>query len=106
MAEEGVPDNGWDAPSLHLSPLSRVRLDELLQELLDRVGEVATSRERLRALLDAVVGIGTDLDLHSTLLRIVQSACRLAGAQYGALGVIGPDRTLVEFITHGIDPET
>jgi signal transduction histidine kinase len=96
---------GWQAPSLHLSPLSRVRLDELLQELLDRVGEVAASRERLRALLDAVVGIGTDLDLHSTLERIVAAGCRLTGARYGALGVIGPDRTLVEFITEGISPE-
>jgi len=95
----------WDSPSLHLSPLSRVRLDELLQELLDRVGEVAASRERLRALLDAVVGIGTDLDLRSTLERIVVAACRLTDAQYGAVGVIGPDRTLVEFVTHGVSPE-
>ncbi|WP_405103905.1 GAF domain-containing protein [Micromonospora sp. NBC_01412] len=92
-------------PSLGLSPLSRVRLDELLQEMLDRVGEVVTSRERLRALLDAVVGIGTDLDLRSTLQRIVQSACELAGARYGALGVIGSDRLLHDFIVHGIDPE-
>ncbi|MBQ1052888.1 GAF domain-containing sensor histidine kinase [Micromonospora sp. C51] len=88
-----------------MSPLSRVRLDELLQEMLDRVGEVVTSRERLRALLDAVVGIGTDLDLRSTLRRIVQAACDLAGARYGALGVIGPDRMLHDFITHGIPPE-
>ncbi|WP_320064949.1 GAF domain-containing sensor histidine kinase [Micromonospora sp. RTGN7] len=88
-----------------MSPLSRVRLDELLQEMLDRVGEVVTSRERLRALLDAVVGIGTDLDLRSTLGRIVASACELAGARYGALGVIGPDRLLHDFIVHGIDPE-
>ncbi|WP_091302629.1 GAF domain-containing sensor histidine kinase [Micromonospora halophytica] len=88
-----------------MSPLSRVRLDELLQEMLDRVGEVVTSRERLRALLDAVVGIGSDLDLRSTLQRIVQSACDLVGARYGALGVIGPDRMLHDFIIHGIDPE-
>ncbi|MEU4791236.1 GAF domain-containing sensor histidine kinase [Micromonospora tulbaghiae] len=73
--------------------------------MLDRVGEVVTSRERLRALLDAVVGIGSDLDLRSTLQRIVQSACELAGAQYGALGVIGPDRMLHDFIVHGIGPE-
>ncbi|GGM35527.1 histidine kinase [Micromonospora sonchi] len=100
-----APNPRQDPPSLGLSPLSRVRLDELLQEMLDRVGEVVTSRERLRALLDAVVGIGTDLDLRSTLQRIVQSACDLAGARYGALGVIGPDRTLHDFITHGISPE-
>ncbi|WSG48229.1 GAF domain-containing protein [Dactylosporangium sp. NBC_01737] len=61
-----------------------------------------TSRERLRALLDAVVGIGSDLDLRSTLERIVQAACQLADARYGALGVIGPDRMLVEFINHGV----
>jgi signal transduction histidine kinase len=101
MVEQPTP------PSLGLSPLSRVRLDELLQEMLDRVGDVMNSRERLRALLDSVVGIGTDLDLRSTLQRIVQSACALVGARYGALGVIGTDRTeLADFITHGIDAAT
>jgi signal transduction histidine kinase len=95
-----------EPPSLGLTPPSRVRLDELLQEMLDRVGEVVTSRERLRALLDAVVGIGSDLDLRSTLRRIVEAACALVGARYGALGVIGPDRLLSDFVIHGIDPET
>ncbi|MFI6069169.1 GAF domain-containing protein [Micromonospora sp. NPDC051227] len=88
-----------------MSPLSRVRLDELLQEMLVRVGEVVTSRERLRALLDAVVGIGTNLDLRTTLQRIVQAACELVGARYGALGVVGPDRLLHDFIVYGITPE-
>lgn len=92
-------------PSLGLVPLSRVRLDALLQELLDRVGDVMASRERLRSLLDAVVAIGTDLDLHSTLERIVRVACELSGARYGALGVLGPQRRLVDFITHGIDAQ-
>lgn len=105
MASAPNPRHEHPTPSLGLSPLSRVRLDELLQEMLDRVGEVMTSRERLRALLDAVVGIGTDLDLRSTLQRIVQSACELVGARYGALGVIGPDRLLHDFIIHGIDDE-
>jgi len=104
MASAPNPRNEH-APSLGLTPLSRVRLDELLQEMLDRVGEVVTSRERLRALLDAVVGIGSDLDLHSTLRRIVRSACDLVGAKYGALGVIGPDRLLHDFIIHGISDE-
>ncbi|GIJ54734.1 GAF domain-containing sensor histidine kinase [Virgisporangium aurantiacum] len=86
--------------------LPPVDLDDLLHEVLGRVGEVVASRERLRALLDAVVAIGADLDLRSTLQRIVEAACRLAGARYGALGVIGDDRMLVEFITHGVDAET
>ncbi|MDG4779998.1 GAF domain-containing sensor histidine kinase [Micromonospora sp. WMMD961] len=73
--------------------------------MLVRVGEVVTSRERLRALLDAVVGIGTNLDLRTTLQRIVQAACELVGARYGALGVVGPDRLLHDFIVYGITPE-
>ena len=104
--DEQAGDKHPERPSLGLSPLSRVRLDELLQEMLDRVGEVVASRERLRALLDAVVGIGSDLDLRSTLQRIVEAACALAGARYGALGVIGADRGLSDFITHGVDPAT
>lgn len=105
MSASYAEEHDRDVPSLGLSPLSRVRLDELLQETLVRVGEVVASRERLRALLDAVVGISTSLDLRSTLHRIVESACSLLNARYGALGVIGPDRRLTEFITHGLDPE-
>lgn len=41
-----------------------------------------------QALLDAVVAIASDLDLHSVLQRIVDSARSLTGARYGALGVV------------------
>ncbi|MET9273539.1 GAF domain-containing protein [Kribbella sp. NPDC003557] len=93
----------WDEGALEYAGLSRVRLDALLQELLGRVDEIMEYQERLRALLDAVVGIGADLDLNSTLDRIVTAACELVGAQYGALGVVGPDgKRLVRFITHGV----
>ncbi|HLN76753.1 MAG TPA: GAF domain-containing sensor histidine kinase [Nocardioidaceae bacterium] len=59
--------------------------------------------ENARALLDAVVAISSDLDLHSVLLRIVVSACQITQAKYGALGVIGHGGGLVDFVTHGID---
>lgn len=59
-----------------------------------------------RALLDAVVAISSDLDLHSVLKRIVVSACQITGARYGALGVIGHGGGLVDFVTHGIDEQT
>jgi signal transduction histidine kinase len=55
-----------------------------------------------RALLDAVVAISSDLDMHSVLNRIVVSACQITGARYGALGVIGHGGGLVDFVTHGI----
>jgi signal transduction histidine kinase len=99
----GASDKGWDEGALEFAGLSRVRLDSLLQELLGRVDEIMDTQERLRALLDAVVGIGADLDLNSTLDRIVTAACDLVGARYGALGVVGPDgKRLVRFITYGV----
>ncbi|GAA1936912.1 GAF domain-containing protein [Nocardioides marmoribigeumensis] len=58
-----------------------------------------------RALLDAVVAISTDLDLHRVLSRIVESACELTGATYGALGVVDRTGGLQNFVIHGMDPE-
>lgn len=55
-----------------------------------------------RALLEAVVAISSDLDLHSVLKRIVVSACEITGAAYGALGVIGHGGGLADFVTHGL----
>jgi signal transduction histidine kinase len=80
-----------------------VRLNTLLGELVDRAREVIVSEERLHELLDAVVSIAGDLSLRDVLRRIVESACGLVGARYGALGVLGPDRRLVELIDVGID---
>ena len=58
------------------------------------------------ALLDAVTAMSSDLDLRSVLVRIVEAATALTSARYGALGVVGPDGLLTEFITTGVDDET
>ncbi len=60
---------------------------------------------RTSALLDAVVAIGSDLDLHAVLDRIVRSACTLTGARYGALGVLAAGGGLGDFITFGLTEE-
>ena len=49
--------------------------------------------QSLRQLLDAVVTIGSDLDLPTMLRRIVTSAVDLVDARYGALGVLDETRT-------------
>lgn len=60
----------------------------------------------MRQLLDAVMTIGTDLDLPAMLRRIVQSSADLVDAQYAALGVLNEQGTrLSQFITVGIDEE-
>jgi signal transduction histidine kinase len=94
-------------PSAALPRWAWARLDELLGELLTRVEDVLDTQERLRVLLDAVVGIAADLDLDSVLERIVRVSCQLADARYGALGVLGSgsDRRLKQFITHGLTAE-
>lgn len=62
--------------------------------------------EHVHALLDAVVAISSDLDLHIVLDRIITAACTITGARYGALGVIGQGGgDLVDFVTHGLTPE-
>lgn len=40
------------------------------------------------ALLDAMVAIGSDLDLRGVLSRIVEASCRLTDAEYGVLGIV------------------
>jgi signal transduction histidine kinase len=65
----------------------------------------APGPDRVQGLLDAVFLIGSDLDLHTVLRRIVETAARLVSARYGALGVLGPDGSLTEFVTVGIDDE-
>jgi signal transduction histidine kinase len=68
-------------------------------------GEFAGPRS-LRQLLDAVLSVGSDLELGAMLRRIVEAAVALVDARFGALGVLDADRTgLAEFITVGMDQE-
>ncbi|MFI7178536.1 sensor histidine kinase [Streptomyces spororaveus] len=83
-----------------------MRLDELLDELQVRIDEVRGTRDRVHSLLEAVVSVGRELDLAQVLRRIVEAAALLVDAEYGALGVIGPDgRTLSQFLTVGLTDE-
>lgn len=68
-----------------MSPLSRVQ-----------------DPERLRKLLAAVLGISSDLSLPHVLRHIVGAAVDVIDARYGAVGVLGEDGRLSDFITVGI----
>ena len=85
--------------------LPQLRIDELLDEVQIRLAAVRSSRDRVRQLLEAVVGIGSGLDLETALTRIVQAAVALVDARYGALGVLGGEQRLSRFITVGLSPE-
>jgi signal transduction histidine kinase len=83
--------------------LPHLQLDELLAELQSRLQVVLATRDRMHSLLEAVVAIGSGLDVETTLKRIVEVAVGLVDAQYGALGVIGDGRRLAEFVSVGLD---
>ncbi|MFD6229426.1 GAF domain-containing protein [Streptomyces sp. NPDC060232] len=86
--------------------MPQMRLDELLEELQARINAARGTRDRVHSLLEAVVSVGRELDLSQVLRRIVEAAALLVDAQYGALGVIGPDgRTLSQFLTVGLTEE-
>ena len=83
--------------------LPQLRLDDLLAELHSRLQVVLTTRDRVHSLLEAVVAIGANLDLEIVLRKIVEAAVPLVQARYGALGVIGEEGRLTEFIPVGLD---
>jgi signal transduction histidine kinase len=83
--------------------LPQLRLDDLLSELQARLEAVLGTRDRMHGLLEAVVTIGSGLELEAMLRRIVEAAVDLVDARYGALGVIDEDQRLIEFIPVGLD---
>ncbi len=87
------------------SGVPRLRLDELLDELQVRMNEVRGTRDRLNGLLEAVMSVGRELDLPQVLRGIVEAAVVLVDAEYGALGVIGDDQRLAQFLPVGISDE-
>ncbi|CAM5432101.1 histidine kinase [Streptomyces avidinii] len=62
-----------------------------------------TESSSLPVLLEAVLNVGSELELRATLQHIVESATELCSARYGALGVVDPERKrLTELFTSGL----
>ncbi len=85
--------------------LPHLRLDDLLTELQVRLSAVVKTRDRVHALLEAVVAVGSNLELEVVLRQIVQAAVTLVSARYGALGVVGEGGRLAEFVPVGLTEE-
>jgi signal transduction histidine kinase len=85
--------------------LPSLRLDELLAEVQVRLQAVLATRDRVNALFEAVMAVGTNLDIEVALRGIVEAAVTLVDARYGAMGVIGEGGKLAEFIPVGLSEE-
>ncbi|MBX6390203.1 MAG: GAF domain-containing protein [Frankia sp.] len=80
--------------------VARLELDELLAQLVERAQDVMATQSRLRGLLRAHRIIAADLSLDLVLRRIVEAACELVDARYGALGVLAPGGDHLERFIH------
>ena len=91
------------AGGLGFPDVPRLELDELLVQLVDRAGDVLAAQGRLRGLLRANALVAGDLSLPVVLRQIVGAARDLLGARYAALGVLGRDGELEQFVHAGMD---
>jgi signal transduction histidine kinase len=85
--------------------MPRLELDDLLVQLVDRAGDVLAAQGRLRGLLRANALVARDLNLPVVLRKIVDAARDLLGARYAALGVLGRDGELEQFVHAGMDDD-
>ena len=71
--------------------------------LQERERAVGRGREQLGALVEAGLVLAAERSLVSVLQRIVEVACRLLQARYGALGTLDQAGRLDRFVTTGLD---
>ncbi|MFD8417149.1 PP2C family protein-serine/threonine phosphatase [Streptomyces sp. NPDC059650] len=78
-------------------------MDAQLDQIAEKLQELAASKDRLQGLLDAVLALSREEDLPAVLHRFVTTAMSLTGARYGALGVLDESgQALEQFITAGL----
>jgi signal transduction histidine kinase len=104
MSESGHESAGPDPdPASAPGPAS---IERLMTQLVARAQEVIGAQEQMRRLLSANRVIVAELSLPLVLHRIVEAAKDIANARYAALGVIGADGLLEQFIHVGMDDAT
>jgi signal transduction histidine kinase len=72
---------------------------------LTRLEKLEKENDALRALHEAGLSLHGELSRSAVLQRVVDTACSLLGADYGALSLVDEDGAIVEFHTSGIDDE-
>ncbi|MGA7051260.1 MAG: GAF domain-containing protein, partial [Mycobacterium sp.] len=78
---------------------------EMVSRIHEQLDELVAARDQMEQLMQAIVEIGSDLNLDVTLHRIVHAAMELTGARYGALGIRSSDGILASFVHAGIDDD-
>ncbi len=99
----------WKQVHLHLddsqSPGPALEFEVVLAQFVERAERMMRSQSRMRDLIRVNNDLTSNLDLETVLRRIVEIGLELIQARYGAMGVIGDERRLEQFIHVGMDPE-
>ena len=105
MAAKG--GNGEPGPAFSTDPDEdpRLTVELLMSQLVDQASVIMTAQQRLRRLLIANRSIVQELSLPAVLRRILDTAKDVSGAKYAALGVIGADGLIEEFLHLGLDED-
>jgi signal transduction histidine kinase len=105
MAAMGNADDSGSMFSMDPDSDQRLSVELLMGQLVEQASLIMTAQQRLRRLLTANRSIVQELSLPAVLHRIVDTARDVAGARYAALGVIGADGLLEQFLHVGLDEE-
>ncbi len=81
-------------------------VEEAMRPMPDQGGRRISAQHGVGDLLAANQSIVGELSLPLVLRRIVEAAAKVVGARYAALGVLGPDGLLEQFVHTGMDEET
>ncbi len=74
------------------------------RELARLVGEARQRSDQLRALNEAGIALAAEHSYAAVLQKVVDLSRALAGARYGALGVLDDEGRIERFFTSGLDP--
>ncbi|MFH8250182.1 GAF domain-containing protein [Microbacterium sp. B2969] len=92
-----------ETDSLSFPDGPRADLEDAITNLLTQGERVMRTQGRLRALLRASQTVAEQIDLREVLRRTVEAATELVEADYGAMGVLTPEKdALEEFIYVGL----
>ena len=91
-----------DRPS---TPDPQSAFDRLVGRLAAQAEEMASSQARMRELIRVNLELTSNLDLPDVLRQIVRIGADLVQARYAAIGVVGDEKRLEQFVHVGMDDE-
>ena len=82
-----------------------LEFEKTLGQLVDHAERMMRSQSRLRDLIRVNNDLTSNLDLETLLRKIVEIGTELIHAEFGAMGVVGADQSMAQFITVGMDED-